>query len=262
MTVEALEMDSFWVNKTEYADAEKQYYEGLAKGESSQVVSGQCSLSYEIAKARQHIKNSLECMDSVITNVPSMEVVNRIDALEKAMEDIRNLVLRVQSDVNSLKMTIPGGVPKIAVCPPKPGAVKPPAPAPSKEDSDDGVDLFESDSDDDAAAAKIREERLAQYAAKKSNKPALIAKSSVILDVKPWDDETNMEEMEKLVRQITMDGLLWGASKFVLLAYGIKKLQINCVVEDEKVSIDLLQEKIEELEDLVQSVDIAAFNKI
>jgi elongation factor 1-beta len=71
-----------------------------------------------------------------------------------------------------------------------------------------------------------------------------------------------MEEMEKNVRTITMDGLLWGASKLVPVGYGIKKLQICCVIEDDKVSVDLLQEKIQEFEDFVQSVDIAAFNKI
>lgn len=59
-----------------------------------------------------------------------------------------------------------------------------------------------------------------------------------------------------------MDGLLWGASKLVPLAYGIKKLQILCVIEDDKVSVDELQEKICEFEDFVQSVDIAAFQKI
>jgi len=83
-----------------------------------------------------------------------------------------------------------------------------------------------------------------------------------LLDVKPWDDETDMKEMERLVRTIQMDGLLWGASKLVPLAYGIMKLQICCVIEDDKVSVDELQEKIQENEDLVQSVDIAAFNKI
>lgn len=44
--------------------------------------------------------------------------------------------------------------------------------------------------------------------------PILIAKSIIILDVKPWDDETNMREMEKEVRKIETDGLLWGACKF------------------------------------------------
>ena len=59
-----------------------------------------------------------------------------------------------------------------------------------------------------------------------------------------------------------MDGLLWGASKLVPVGYGINKLQVMCVVEDEKVSIDLLQEKITDFEDFVQSCDVAAMNKI
>lgn len=72
----------------------------------------------------------------------------------------------------------------------------------------------------------------------------MIAKSNVILDVKPWDDETDMQKLEQLVRKISCDGLLWGAAKLVPLAYGIRKLQISCVVEDEKVSIDWLQDEI------------------
>ena len=43
--------------------------------------------------------------------------------------------------------------------------------------------------------------------------PQVIAKSNVILDIKPWDDETDMAEMEQKVRTIEMDGLLWGACK-------------------------------------------------
>lgn len=134
---------------------------------------------------------------------------------------------------------------------------------PAAADDDDDVDLFGSDNEeDDAEAQRIKDERVAAYAAKKSKKPALIAKSSVLLDVKPWDDETDMKQMEVHVRSIVMDGLLWGASKLVPVGYGINKLQIMSVIEDEKVSIDLLQEQLEAFEDFVQSVDIAAFNKI
>merc|ERR1719411_81188 len=109
---------------------------------------------------------------------------------------------------------------------------------------------------------KGKEELVKKYNVKKAKKPALIAKSNIILDVKPWDDETDMAEVEKAVRSIQTDGLLWGSSKLVPLAYGIKKLQISCVVEDDKVGTDDLEEKITEFEDLVQSVDIAAFNKV
>jgi elongation factor 1-beta len=148
-------------------------------------------------------------------------------------------------------------------------AEKPAAkPEPAKvveEDDDDDVDLFGSDSEDEEAAAekaRITEERLKAYHDKKSKKPALIAKTSVLLDIKPWDDETDMDEMLKLAKSITKEGLVWGASKLVPVGYGINKWQLMCVVEDEKVSIDELCEQIAENEDYVQSVDVAAMSKI
>lgn len=76
------------------------------------------------------------------------------------------------------------------------------------------------------------------------------------------DDETDLAEMEANVRAIEQDGLVWGASKLVAVGFGIKKLQINLVVEDEKVSTDELQQRIEEDEDHVQSTDIAAMQKL
>jgi len=71
-----------------------------------------------------------------------------------------------------------------------------------------------------------------------------------------------MGELEKSVRSIEQDGLVWGASKLVPLGFGIKKLQINLVIEDDKVSLDELQEKIAEFEDFVQSSDVAAMQKL
>merc|ERR1712080_144412 len=105
-------------------------------------------------------------------------------------------------------------------------------------------------------------ERLKAYHERKAKKPALIAKTNVLFDVKPWDDETDMDEMLKACKSIEKEGLVWGASKLVPVGYGINKLQIMCVVEDEKVSIDELSEKMAEFEDFVQSVDVAAMSKI
>ncbi|KAK1876224.1 Elongation factor 1-beta [Dissostichus eleginoides] len=119
-----------------------------------------------------------------------------------------------------------------------------------------------SDEEEDEEAERLKEERLAQYAAKKSKKPTIIAKSSLLLDVKPWDDETDMKQLEALVRSISMEGLLWGQSKLLPVGYGIQKLQINCVIEDDKVGTDMLEEQITAFEDFVQSMDVAAFNKI
>ncbi|KAH6603879.1 hypothetical protein Trco_007325 [Trichoderma cornu-damae] len=138
-----------------------------------------------------------------------------------------------------------------------------PAKAPEAEADDDDVDLFGSDDEEeDAEAARVREERLAEYRKKKEAKPKVAAKSVVTLDVKPWDDETDLVAMEAAVRGVEKDGLLWGASKLVAVGFGIKKLQINLVVEDEKVSLDELQEELQEFEDYVQSTDIVAMQKL
>ena len=65
-----------------------------------------------------------------------------------------------------------------------------------------------------------------------------------------------------LRRTIEKDGLLWGKAEKKPIAYGVFKLTISAVVEDEKISVDWMEEKITEFEDYVQSVDVAAFNKI
>ena len=76
------------------------------------------------------------------------------------------------------------------------------------------------------------------------------------------DDETDMVALEQAVRSIEKDGLVWGASTLIPVGFGIKKLKINLVVEDEKVSLDELQEQIADFEEWVQSSDIAAMQKL
>merc|ERR1711970_1633746 len=150
------------------------------------------------------------------------------------------------------------GVPESTQAPAAPPAAK-------GGDDDDDFDIFGDDDEEEEETEeekKIREERLAAYHAKKATKTAVIAKSSLLLDVKPWDDETDMVKLEECVRTIKCDGLVWGQSKLVAVGYGIKKLQICAVIEDDKVSTDWLDEEITKFSDYVQSMDIAKFNKI
>ncbi|XP_027341704.1 elongation factor 1-beta 2-like isoform X2 [Abrus precatorius] len=137
------------------------------------------------------------------------------------------------------------------------------APAPAEDasaaDDDDDLDLFGDETEEDKKAAEERE------AAKKPAKKKESGKSSVLLDVKPWDDETDMKKLEEAVRSVEMPGLLWGASKLVPVGYGIKKLQIMLTIVDDLVSVDSLIEEhltVEPCNEHVQSCDIVAFNKI
>jgi len=128
------------------------------------------------------------------------------------------------------------------------------------DDDDDDVDLFGEETEEEKKAS---EERAA--AAKAAGKKKVVGKSSVVLDIKPWDDETDMKKLEEAVKTVQMEGLLWGASKLVPVGYGIKKLQIMITIVDDLVSVDTLIEDyltVEPINEYVQSVDIVAFNKI
>jgi len=137
-----------------------------------------------------------------------------------------------------------------------------------EDDDDDDMDFFGSDEEEvDEAAEALKAKRIAEYNARKQKKAeekgVVAAKSMITLDVKPWDDETDLDELAVMVKTIEMDGLVWGQQiQKKPLAFGIFKLVVTAVVEDEKVSTDDLTEKIEAFEDHVQSVDIAAFNKL
>jgi len=227
------------------------------------------SLAGDIAQVRQGIQQALSNQHTAAT--PSSggggdaTVFKRLEFLErenkelrKITDELRALILTVQASASGKPSEAPA--PKPAAVPaPKPAAA-PAAASDDEEDSDE--DLF-GDSEEETEEDKAeRQKRLKAYADKKAKKPGPIAKSSLILDVKPWDDETDMDQIEKYVRGIEADGLKWGWSKLVPVGYGIKKLQINCVVEDDKIGTDFLEEKITAFEDCVQSMDVFAFNKI
>ncbi|XP_063049044.1 eukaryotic translation elongation factor 1 delta a (guanine nucleotide exchange protein) isoform X2 [Engraulis encrasicolus] len=266
--------DGIWFDKPRYDDAECRFYEGMngihrAPAHPPQEREASAILQ-DIAKARQNIQKSLAGTSTsstgggdqteLVSRMKSLEVENQ--SLHKAVDDLKAMMSKMEARLSTLEKSKPAA----AAHTPAPAA-QTVVVAPTKkvevhddEDDDDDIDLFGSD--DDEEADRIKAERVAAYNAKKSKKPVLIAKSSILLDVKPWDDETDMAKMEELVRSIQTDGLLWGASKLVPVGYGIKKLQISCVVEDDKVGTDYLEEEITQFEDYVQSVDVAAFNKI
>ena len=101
------------------------------------------------------------------------------------------------------------------------------AAAAAEEEDDEDVDLFGSDDEVDEEAEKLKQQRLAEYAAKKAAKgPKPAAKSIVTLDVKPWDDETDLDELLTNVKAIEMEGLTWGAHQWIQLV-SVLKIQIN-----------------------------------
>lgn len=115
-----------------------------------------------------------------------------------------------------------------------------------------------------------------------------INKSMLVIEVKPATADTNLDEVLKEVKNIHMDGLTWGEGfKKVPVAFGLYKLQVQCVLVDDLVNTNALIDMIEEIgmteeqkqkrrdhedeaeedEDeeeagLVQSAEIVSFNKL
>ena len=88
--------------------------------------------------------------------------------------------------------------------------------------------------------------------------------SLVMLEVKPLDDTIDLDALaQRLFKEITQEGLYWKTEyRKDPVAFGIFKLVVGFSLEDEKVSVDGVVDRIEQLEDMVQSVEIAVFNKI
>ncbi|XP_044055431.1 eukaryotic translation elongation factor 1 delta b (guanine nucleotide exchange protein) isoform X2 [Siniperca chuatsi] len=271
-SVDFLAQEKIWFDKPRYDEAERRFYEGVNGSSQPTQDVGANTILQDIARARENIQKSLAGSTSspadqgeLISRIKSLEVENQ--SLYKVVDDLRTALSKLECRVAVLEKSpvavTPATTPSVPYTNGTTVQQKTSAPVKEEEeeeDDDDDIDLFGSD--DDEEAEQLKEQRLKEYAEKKAKKPSIIAKSSILLDVKPWDDETDMAKLEECVRSVQADGLLWGTSKLVPVGYGIKKLQIACVVEDDKVGTDMLEEEITKFEDYVQSVDVAAFNKI
>merc|ERR1712130_353427 len=114
---------------------------------------------------------------ALVQKLGALEVENQ--QLKKVTDDLKALVLSLQARVETLEGGKPSSEPAKS------------APAPAEED--------------DEEKKRITEERLKAYNEKKAKKPKVIAKTSVLFDVKPWDDETDMEAMKEACKSIEME---------------------------------------------------------
>lgn len=184
-------------------------------------------------------------------------------------------------------------------------AAAPAAGGDKDEDSDEGLGgLLDSDDDSDddgedlAAKMKAKAEAAAK-AKKKGKKRRPPERSEIIFDVKPFDDQTDLEALAAKIKATTLPSLRdeeypgpnedgetwadlekqaqevderitlesghhWGENhQLEEIGYGICKLRVQCIVQNELVGSDLLIELItSKFPDDVQSVDVAAFQKV
>jgi len=129
-----------------------------------------------------------------------------------------------------------------------------------EEKEDDDLDLFGEENEEDK---KAKDELKKKNKESKKGKKKEVDKSHVILEIKGWDAEQDLEALaKKIISTIKKDGLQWNTGyKLEEVAFGIKKLVIAFLAEDEKCSVQEIQDELESWKDDIQSVDIVSFNK-
>jgi elongation factor 1-beta len=138
---------------------------------------------------------------------------------------------------------------------------KPAAPAAAVEAAlEEEFDVFGEETDEEQQARMAT--KLAYMEAKKKEKAAVSTKSRILLDVKTWDATIDLQALALKIESNVRDGLTWRAHIQTLVAFGMKKLQLLLVIEDNKVSLDDIEELIMKYEDEVQSMDVVAWNKV
>merc|ERR1711935_531593 len=164
MSLAALAQEKFWENKAQCEDAEKAYYSRLSGAKEPEKKAGSeeldlfadsdeetpvkpakpskkkapkqdqgsspnSSLAAEIAKARQHIKNSLECVDKIEANAggagASADVLKKLKDLELENEDLK----KVTSDLKAMVLKLEGRVAAIEKAKPAAAAAAAPVKA-------------------------------------------------------------------------------------------------------------------------------------
>ena len=139
----------------------------------------------------------------------------------------------------------------------------------AKKDDEDDNDFdmgWDDDEEEEAEASSSqtmsRAERIkaAQDAKKKKN----VGRTQVILDIKPSEIEVDLNQLWRDICATPINGVTWGEGfEIEPVAFGICKLVMSCVMVDDEVGMDDITEAIENtFEDLVQSVDVAAMNKV
>lgn len=154
-----------------------------------------------------------------------------------------------------------------------------------KKPAEEDLDFF-GEGDNTEAQKLLDEKKKKDEEAKKAKKKET-AKSYIRYEVKVNDSATNLDQLADRIRKETaQDGLKWEAEHIKQpFAFGVEKLIISCVIEDDKVDTEELENKIrtigvgevpkepkaegeegeeeeEEPEGLVQSVDILLFQKL
>ncbi|XP_037131301.1 uncharacterized protein LOC119136714 isoform X3 [Syngnathus acus] len=177
--LQCLTAEKIWFDKHRYDEAERMFYEGANGPAPKQQVKSAVQQHKGRPQKRQHRNSSSHSGEQeLVARMKSLEVENH--TLHKVVGDMRAALQKLEARVAQLEK-----IPATAAGPTVKAAPVKQVEENGDDDDDDDVDLFGSDDEADEEAARLKQERVEAYTARKAKKPTLIAKSSILLDVKP-----------------------------------------------------------------------------
>ena len=128
---------------------------------------------------------------------------------------------------------------------------------------EEDLDLFGEDTEEDKKAKEEMKKNRKKEKEGKKGKKKEVDKSHVILEVKGWEADQDLEALaKKIISTIKKDGLSWNTGyKLEEVAFGVKKLIIAFLAEDDKCSVQEIVDELESWENDIQSVEVVSFNK-
>ena len=128
---------------------------------------------------------------------------------------------------------------------------------------EEDLDLFGEETEEDKKAIEEMKKNRKKEKEGKKGKKKEVDKSHVILEVKGWEADQDLEALaKKIISTIKKDGLSWNTGyKLEEVAFGVKKLIIAFLAEDDKCSVQEIVDELESWENDIQSVEVVSFNK-
>ncbi|KAF1742016.1 hypothetical protein MXB_1183, partial [Myxobolus squamalis] len=119
----------------------------------------------------------------------------------------------------------------------------------------------EEEEDEYLVESKYESNEKKELAPATKKKKEKVEKSLVVFDIMPLEATTNFEELIALIKKIKLQGLEWGEFSLEDFCYGIKKLRVACLLENEITSTDQIEELILDLDAYVQTTPFETYSK-
>lgn len=118
-----------------------------------------------------------------------------------------------------------------------------------EEEDEDDIDLFGETNEEDKKLLDNKKKEQEEKK-KKEAKEREKNRSILIIEIKPKTISTDINKIEKLIRQKIVDpNIKWGEEvKTLPIAFGLQKLQMSCIIYDDLVNTNELIENIENID--------------